>query len=704
MTVMRIVGSWSSLVVSFVVVAAVGCGGGSGRSGTAGAGTVTGGTVGTAGAGGGTGGTAGGGTGGATGVGTGGAAGASPSGTAGSTTSGTAGTTGAAGIAGTAGTTGAAGATGNAGASGGAGGTVGGAGSGAGTSGSAGAGGTCLVGDVNIRATTVSGTGTVNGAAVTDASKGSGTIYLVSATGDTAAIAGIAGAYSTVVAPGTYDVYYRQLVEGPGVPINTYAKLKSGIVVGASALALNVDVPGTTVSGTVNINGLTTNPPASKGEGALWLRNASGDSPLLTTTSPAGGSYTAMVVPGTYDVYYTLTTPGSLVPKNSSAKVASGVVVGTTPLPLTINLLATTVFGTVTIKGAAVTGASKGRCGLALRNAAGDSATLTPDSFMTGSYSAQIVPGTYDLYYSGAGTAFPSNTSATLQSGIVVGSSALSLNVDVPATTVSGAVTVNGAPLAALNSAPAGFLTLRNAAGDSVPLATTTAGTHSTLVIPGTYDLYYTPIVAVAGAPANASARLETGIVVGASPLTLDVDIPATTLTGAITVGGAAITDYNQGQGIITLVNAAGDRARLGTTTAGTYSAVVVPGTYDVQYSVGHIGPAVPTNNPSTFKKAIVVGGAALSLNIDVPIATVTGHVTVNGASIAGTSIDANAFFLTLGSASGDNAGFGIISAPASSYSAVVIPGSYDLFYSLYRGGPGVPSNGNTNLGCFTVR
>jgi hypothetical protein len=686
-----------SLVACLAAIA--GCGGGGGHGGRGGSGAATGGSggsggiagaagsAGVTGAGGatsGSGGSSAGGTGGVAGS----SAGTTVTGGGAGSGAGTAGTGGGAGS--SAGTTG----TGGAGTSG---------SGGAGTTGTGGVGGNCLTGAIDVRATTVSGTLTINGAALTDASKGQGSVSLVNAT-DSATIASTAapgGTFSTVVAPGTYDLVYSQVVAGTGVPNNSAAKLKNGIVVGASPLAMNVDVPGTAVSGTVNINGLTTTPVSSKGEGALWLRNASGDNALLTSTAPTGGSYTAMVVPGTYDVYYSLTTPGTLVPKNNSAKVAS-VVVGTTPPPLTINILATTVSGTVTIKGAAVTGNNKGTCALVLRNAGGDSATLTPDSFTTGSYSAQIVPGTYDVYYTGGGTAFPSNTSAKLQSGVIVGSSSLSLNVDVPATTVSGAVTINGAAPTNLGTTT-GLLTLRNAAGDSAPLSISSTGAYSTLVMPGTYDLYFSPSIAVvpAGVPANRSTRLKTGIVVGTAPLALDVDIPATAVSGSITVNGAAISDYDQGQGVISLVNADGDSVRLGLTTAGSYAALVVPGTYDVQYALSHIGPALPYNKAATIKKGVIVGSAALALNVDVPTTTVAGTATVNGAAL--TSTGSPGFFLTLVGKAGDSAGLALITS-ATGYASPIIPGSYELTYTVYRPGAPVPSNTNTDLGCFTVR
>jgi len=39
----------------------------------------------------------------------------------------------------------------------------------------------------------------------------------------------------------------------------------------------------------------------------------------------------------------------------------------------------------------------------------------------------------------------------------------------------------------------------------------------------------------------------------------------------------------------------------------------------------------------------------------------------------------------------------------AGAYTAIVVPGSYELYYRKYNGGPPIPGNGHADLGCFTV-
>ena len=75
----------------------------------------------------------------------------------------------------------------------------------------------------------------------------------------------------------------------------------------------------------------------------------------------------------------------------------------------------------------------------------------------------------------------------------------------------------------------------------------------------------------------------------------LDVDIPSTTVSGMITVNGAAAGtgDY----GTLLLHSAAGDFGTFAFTNAGTYTARVIPGTYDLYVSnAGSVGDTTPMN------------------------------------------------------------------------------------------------------------
>jgi hypothetical protein len=701
-------------LVGAVLLAACGCSGSGSRTPGSGGGGGAAGTVAE--------------RGGAGGLGLSGGAGAAGGGTAGAGTADTAGTAGTGG-AGTAGTGGAGmaggGASGGAVGAGGAGGSgqggsnaggaggSGAAGSGAagsgtggsgtvgssGTAGGAGAGGSsgsCLPHDIDLQVAQLSGEITVQGGT---GLTGSATLDLRTAAGDSALLASTPPGGTSIiqlVLPGTYDIYYRYVKAGPGLPVNQSAKIQSGVVIAPGGQTLDVVVPATPVSVALTSNGST--PPGFAGD-SIHLRTAAGDdAPLGTSATP--------VVPGTYDVYY---VPASFTagPINQSAKLQSGFVVGASPLTLNVEVPRTTVSGTFTLNGSKTppAGNSTDAYGLSLVTAAGDRAGIAQQ---LGAYTATIIPGTYDLHFNTSVGAAGLNPypSTLLQRGIVAGSSPLTLNVDVPTTTVSGTITVNGAQVA--STAGLGKLTLQNAtttwtfaATTSDAYSSTPAGAYSTAIVPGTYDLYYSVITVGTGVPSNASVKLRGGVVIGTtSPQTLDIDIPATTVTGTITVNGAQV-DASMGTGGLHLRNAAGDDALIGTTgVVGAYSQLVVAGTYDLYYAFISGGTGVPMNQSAKLRSVTVVGSTPLALDIDVSAPMVSG--TISQLEVQSSGTPSKAAILILQTASGDKASLG--SAFSTTYARYVIAGTYELMYSAQQAvNFGIPRNTLGDLGCYGV-
>jgi len=531
-------------------------------------------------------------------------------------------------------------------------------------------------------------------------STGSATLELRTAAGDKAPLASTPPGGTSIaqlVLPGTYDIYYRYVKAGPGLPVNLSAKIQSGVVIAPGGQTLDVVVPATPVSVALTSNG----GPASGFAGdSIYLRTADGDdAPLGTSATP--------VVPGTYDVYYghSSFTSG---PINQKAKLQSGFVVGASPVTLNVEVPGTTVSGTFTLNGSKTrpAGNATDAYGLSLVTTAGDSAGIAEQ---LGAYTATIIPGTYDLYFntSAVATGLNAYPSTLLQKGIVVGASPLTLNVDVPTTTVSGTITVNGAEVA--STAGLGKLTLQNAtttwtfaATTSDAFSLTPAGAYSTAIVAGTYDLYYSVITVGTGVPSNTSVKLRGGVVIGTtSPQTLDIDIPATTVSGTITVNGAQV-DQSMGTGSLHLRNAAGDDALVGTTGgAGASSQLVVAGTYDLYYAfiTGNGATGVPVNQSAKLRSGIVVGSTPLPLDIDVSAPTVSGTISLLGVQISGSpSKVAN---LVLQTASGDKASLG--STFSTTYSRYVIAGTYELMYSAQTASFGIPTNTLGDLGCFRV-
>jgi len=175
----------------------------------------------------------------------------------------------------------------------------------------------------------------------------------------------------------------------------------------------------------------------------------------------------------------------------------------------------TTIAGTITINGAALAGDDT--VSLSLRNAAGDSAPIAPAS--RGTYSARVIPGTFDLYLSAGGAdatgAAPRNQRAKLASGVVVSGARTvtnRLDVDVSSALVTGAITFNGVPASA---ATGGNLVLRNGT-DAFTLTAADSATYTARVVPGFYDLYFAGTDGVFTV-ANQNARLRKGVAVAAA-------------------------------------------------------------------------------------------------------------------------------------------------------------------------------------------
>jgi len=152
-----------------------------------------------------------------------------------------------------------------------------------------------------------------------------------------------------------------------------------------------------------------------------------------------------------------------------------------------IDIPSATLAGALSINGVPATADPNTR--MLLRNGVSD---LVEIPFAGAAYSVRLAPGTYDLFFSATGpTALaPANRFARLHSGIVItANNTTTLDVDIRETIVSGVITINGAALAVDDTVD---LSLRNAAGDTVPLAAASTGSYTARVVPGTFDLYYT--------------------------------------------------------------------------------------------------------------------------------------------------------------------------------------------------------------------
>jgi len=339
-----------------------------------------------------------------------------------------------------------------------------------------------------------------------------------------------------------------------------------------------------------------------------------------------------------------------------------------------VDIPAATLAGALTIDGVPADPDPNAR--FLLRNGPND---LVEIPFRGASYAVRVAPGTYDLFFAATGptVAAPANQLALLRADVAVGpGGTTTLDIDVSSTTVAGVITVNGAALAAGDAVN---LSLRNAAGDVVPIATASSGAYSARVIPGTFDLFFASVAVAAGSatPINQLAKVAARVVVAGAPadtMRLDADVPSAPVSGAITFNGVPASDATGGN--LTLRSAAGDVVAITAANDASYAARVVPGTYDLYFAGTDAVFAVGNQNARLRAGVVVAGGAATALDIDIPWATLQGTVRFNGA----TPEELDTAHLTLRNTSGDGAA--LLWNADGSYRVRVLPGRYDLFYS----------------------
>ena len=575
---------------------------------------------------------------------------------------------------------------------------------GAGAGGGGGAGGTTVVDDcknhdVDIPSALLTGAVTINGVAAEPDPKAR--FLMRSGPNDLVEIPFTGASYAVRVAPGTYDLFFAATGPTLAAPANQLALLYAGVTVAPTGTTtLDIDVRSTPVAGTITVNGA----PLAEGDAvSLSLRNAAGDIVPIATAS--NGAYSARVMPGTFDLFFSsnAAVAGSATPKNQLAKLAAGVIVagtGEATMQLDVDVPSAAVSGAITFNGVPASGATGGH--LALRNAAGDVVPITAAS--DASYEARVVPGTYDLFFTGTDAVFTvGNQNARLRTGVVVAPGRTTpLDVDVPWASVEGTIRFNGATPTEDDTA---HLTLRNAAGDGVAIVWDADGTYRVRMLPGKYDLFYSQGLRTPEfAPANQLARLRADIAVATAGVTrLDVDVPSTIITGTLNINGEPGGSETGNSGIVSLRAGEIDRATIANTARPTFSTRVVPGTYDVYYTrtatpSNTMTPA-PANHAARLHAGIVVAPGAMTMfDINIPSTTVSGRITVNGLPVGAGDHGT----LMLRSEDGDYASFGPTNA--DSYTARLVPGTYDLYFShAETAGDATPMNTLVRLRCFTV-
>lgn len=275
---------------------------------------------------------------------------------------------------------------------------------------------------------------------------------------------------------------------------------------------------------------------------------------------------------------------------------------------------------------------------------------------------------------------------------------------DLHTVTVSGAINLDGVTMPDnTQDKPRGaimFYNLASRSSASADLTATGAATYSLTMFPGTYDVYLTSYSASDQnvLPPAQSMRLATGVVVGATQ-TNDFNAATATLSGTITVDGAAMPDTaNDARADIVLSYSDG--------FAGTTTTISLPPTGPAAYSqkvfAGHYTMALaPTYDTGPIPYLGVSLGSVTALgptthDVALTTATVSGEITVGDAVMADDTVSRGGVYFV----SGSNTFFVDVGAAGpATYSAKIWSGTYDVLL-LGAGGKQkvLPSSSGTLL------
>ena len=218
----------------------------------------------------------------------------------------------------------------------------------------------------------------------------------------------------------------------------------------------------------------------------------------------------------------------------------------------------------------------------------------------------------------------------------------------------------------------------------------------------------------------TAIAGCGTGSCTSSTPLSGDVDIPVAAVSGALTLAGGTLpatnTDYD-GADIYLVAKDTGAAHYIGgysyqyassgnyTLRTGTYGGKVLAGIYDVlyrRYWDSTYNTVSRTTTSAThvagyryLKRNVVIGAGADKLDLDIPVSTVNGSITLGGSALPATNTDydgADIYLVAkdtgaahyIGGYSYQYASSGNYTLRTGTYGGKVLAGTYDVLYRRY--------------------
>ncbi len=454
----------------------------------------------------------------------------------------------------------------------------------------------------------------------------------------------------------------------------------------------NIDVPSARIQGRFLLNSRPFPSSFLQGANFFLRRISTGDEVYLGLSN--NDTFDRRVVPGIYDVIYEHKI-GDEVPLNSVAVVIAGLEISGDQV-FDIDVPMVGVSGAYLLNGVPFSVSSIEFGKVLVRDAQTRSLTMLGDT-RDQTYSARLIPGTYDLMFShGSGNTVPANVLTAFRRDVPIMVSG-PLDMDVPTVSVTGIFTVNGAPTpGSVNDS--GYIYLVDPdTGSKLLLGSTRFGHYQRALIPGAYDVVYEQISAIS-MPANLSARFLAGVQFVADG-TNDINIPVVEISGAFLVNGVPAPNNSLDFANIQLRQGE-DTVYLGQTRFGHFSVRVIPGTYNVNFESLSSGSIMPANTNAVIASVVIAGPTVFDINI--PAVDFAADVRFNGGNFPGPIAGESARLFLEDPLTGDLIPLAFDYPTSDHVARRMVRGTYRVRYE-YESGTTLPRNTFATLGSSLV-
>jgi len=418
--------------------------------------------------------------------------------------------------------------------------------------------------------------------------------------------------------------------------------------------ALDYNLHAIHITGRVTVNGSDPGPSAGGGSRGMLIFKLAGSNQVVTVDLGVSGpaTYQVFLFAGNYAIELdnSLDCPDGPFPCGTTV-LRRGLTLSTDG-NLDLDVASTESFeitGQVTVNGATMGSSGSGWERGRLVFTSGEGGFASADLGVSGpaTYRVTLAPGSYEIYVENDSDcpdgAIPCQRKVLYTDLPINGPGVLDL--DLPVIEIMGTVTVNGLAMGSSASGGERAEIVFDDGEDRVPagLGHSGAATYNLRLYAGTYDVKVQnssdcPATGLPPVPCQ-TRTLRSGLQL-TGPGTLDLDLEVIEVSGVVTVNGAAMSASSSGgeRGRIRFEDDEGGvETGLGHSGPASYQVALFTGVYEVRVENYTDCPATGTPAIPCQERVLRSGLSLLgpgTLDLDLPVVTVSGQVTVNGTAM----------------------------------------------------------------------